>query len=303
MRDALSTCGFTNVTQLNFIVDNKGFNRWIVFTLIDFDALTIIREFTPFPISSTKLLCLAVLKFWIEDKIRMNKPHIAYQFRQDITMYINLYQTFIAAGINNDHVIYGPQFNMNDWSVFKTGTIDYLGSIQDNGGVPLSYILRNDVHHPGTTNASLRDTKILLNAPLADNNFNTDNHPVWTYLSQQCHETLGWLRIWQYQDTNDGYQVGFALSLYFGGRVEVIVAEVPEAEPSYEDNDYIYINHRDSRFEDIYNMWRRTGRCAHTLMILEIMELETIFFTSSDYQGNIHDFNMNPRIIYPEQAR
>ena len=121
----------------------------------------------------------------------MNEPHVAYQLRQDFTPYINLYQAFIAAGINNDHVIHGPQFNMNDWSGFKTGTIDYLGSIQGSEGVPLSYILRDDILRPEITTDSLRDTKILWNAPLVATNFNTDNHRIWTYLAQQCRETLG----------------------------------------------------------------------------------------------------------------
>ena len=56
-------CGFTNVTQLYFIVDNEGFDREIAFTLIDLYALVTINEFAPFHINSTKLFCLAILKF------------------------------------------------------------------------------------------------------------------------------------------------------------------------------------------------------------------------------------------------
>ena len=33
------------------------------------------------------------------------------------------------------------------------------------------------------------------------------------------------------------------------------------------------------------------------------MDLEMIFYTGSDYRGNIHGFDMNPGIIRPEQAR
>ena len=35
-----------------------------------------------------------------------------------------------------------PQSNINDWSGFKTGTIECLGSIQGSGGVPSSYTKR-----------------------------------------------------------------------------------------------------------------------------------------------------------------
>ena len=108
IRDALKTCRFTDITQLNFIVHIENFDRWRSFTLVDFDALATISITAPFHISATKLFCLAISKFWIEDKIRMNEPHLAHQFRQDITWYFQLYQTCIAAKINNDHVVHGP---------------------------------------------------------------------------------------------------------------------------------------------------------------------------------------------------
>ena len=81
------------------------------------------------------------------------------------------------------------------------------------------------------------------------------------------------------------------------------MAVVPEDEPSYEDDDYIYINLRDPRFEDIYNMWRCAMRSAHSPMILDRMELEAKFFTGSDFRGNNHGFNMNSGMIYPEQTQ
>ena len=58
--------------------------------LVDFDALATIKATTPFDINTTKLFHLAILKFWIEDKIRMNEPHLVSQFRQDITWYFQL---------------------------------------------------------------------------------------------------------------------------------------------------------------------------------------------------------------------
>ena len=80
-------------------------------------------------------------------------------------------------------------------SGFETGTIDYHGSIQGSGGVPLSYILRDDELCPDITTASSGDTKVLWNAPLSGTNFNTDKHCVWTYLSQRCSENPCWFRI------------------------------------------------------------------------------------------------------------
>ena len=97
IKEALKVCGFTNPTNCNFIVHTENFSRWGSFTLVDFDALATPGATATFDVSATKLFCLAVLKFWIEDKIRMNEPHLASQFRQDIDQYFQLYQTFVTA--------------------------------------------------------------------------------------------------------------------------------------------------------------------------------------------------------------
>ena len=61
----------------------------------------------------------------------MNKPHITVQFTQDtITVYILLYEEFVAARKNNAEIVHGPQFNVDDWSGFETGMIECFGSIQ-----------------------------------------------------------------------------------------------------------------------------------------------------------------------------
>ena len=112
--NVLTTCGFTVAAELNFIMGNEGLDRWIAFTSISFDDLTTIRNNAPFTISALKLKCLIVLKFWIDDKIRMYKPHVASQFTRDtITTYNRLYETFVAS---RDHGarIHGPQFDVND---------------------------------------------------------------------------------------------------------------------------------------------------------------------------------------------
>ena len=80
------------------------------------------------------------------------------------------------------------------------------------------------------------------------------------------------------------------------------MATVPENEPSYEDEDYVYINHRDPRFENIYNMWRCAMCSVHPPIMSDRMELETMFFAGSNFKRNKHGFNINHRMIYPEQV-
>ena len=72
-----------------------------------------------------------------------------------------------------------------------------------------------------------------------------------------------------------------------------VVAIVPANEPSYEDYDYVYINHRDPMYHDIYDRWRCAMRSRHPPMMSDRMDLEIVFFTGSDYRGNIHGFDMN----------
>ena len=160
IKEALKTCGFTDPTHRNFIVHTKNFSCWGSFTLVNFDALTTLRATVTFNISVTKLFCFAILKFLIEDKIRMNEPHFASQFRQDIDQYFQLYQTFVTAKNNSNLVPHGPQFSSDDWNGFKTGTKDYLGLILGSGGVPLSYVIRGNADRPIIASGSSRHNKI-----------------------------------------------------------------------------------------------------------------------------------------------
>ena len=98
--------------------------------------------------------------------------------------------------------------------------------------------------------------------------------------------------------TNNGRDAWIALSRNHG--VEAIILA---NEPSYEDDDYVYINHRDSTYHDIYDRWRRAVRSRHPPMPSDRMDLEMVFFTASDYGGNIHGFDMNPGTFCPERAR
>ena len=131
----LTTCSFIVPTQRNFIMGNEGLDLWTCFTLISFYYLASItksasRHTTPFTIGVLKLKCLTVLKFWIEDKIRMNEAHVAAHFTQNtLTTYIRLYAAFTAAKGDNVEFVNGPQLNKNDWNGFVTGTNEYLASI------------------------------------------------------------------------------------------------------------------------------------------------------------------------------
>ena len=105
----------------------------------------------------------------------MNEPHLASQFKQDITQYFHLYQTFMAARINSDCVPHGPQFSSDEWNGFETGTKDYLSLIQGRGGVSSSYVIRDDAVYSVIAPGSFRHIQIYWNAPLFGANFNDDN--------------------------------------------------------------------------------------------------------------------------------
>ena len=125
---------------------------WVAFTLITFEDLTTIRDNAPFTINAVKLRRLAILKFWIEDKIRMYEPPVATQFTQDtIITYNRLYETFVASRDCGAPIL-GPIFDEDDWEGFETVTTSCLNSVQGRGGVPLSYILRDNSLRPTITN-------------------------------------------------------------------------------------------------------------------------------------------------------
>ena len=82
-----------------------------------------------------------------------------------------------------------------------------------------------------------------------------------------------------------------------------VVAMVPANEPSYEDDNYVYIDHRHCTYHDICDRWCHAMRSRHPPMMLDKMDLEMVFSTSSNYRGNNHGFDMNPGRIYPERAQ
>ena len=71
-----------------------------------------------------------------------------------------------------------------------------------------------------------------------------------------------------------------------------------EVEPSYEDDDYDFIDHNDEQFKPIYNMWCDGGHMSH-----EKVELEFEFITGSDFLGNVCANNPNPERVHPSVSK
>ena len=79
---------------------------------------------------------------------------------------------------------------------------------------------------------------------------------------------------------------------------EIIGAVLAQVEPSYEDDDYDFIDHNDEQFKDIYNMWCDGGPMAH-----KKAELEFEFFTGSAFPGKVCGYNSNPKKVHPAVLR
>ena len=128
----LSIYGFTTAAQCNFVTDNEGFDRWTAFSLINYDDVLSIaknatRHTAPFSIGVLKLKCLTALKFWIENKTKMNELHVTAQFiRATMTVCINLYLAYVTVKDDNIKFVDGPQLDKEDWVGFETRTFKCL---------------------------------------------------------------------------------------------------------------------------------------------------------------------------------
>ena len=71
-----------------------------------------------------------------------------------------------------------------------------------------------------------------------------------------------------------------------------------QSKPSYEDDDYEWIDHKNEAYSNIFNLRAREG-----LMIHEKMEEEAIYFTGSGYLGNDYGFVMHPERLHPTALR
>ena len=118
MSNILTTCGFG-------VINDEGLDRFLSFTMISYEDLAHIaknatRHIPPFSIGVLKMKMLTALKFWIEDKIRMNEPHVAGHFtRQVMTEYVKLYAAFVANKVENAEFVNGPQLDKDDWVNFE----------------------------------------------------------------------------------------------------------------------------------------------------------------------------------------
>ena len=70
------------------------------------------------------------------------------------------------------------------------------------------------------------------------------------------------------------------------------------AEPTYEDDDYVFFDHTDPIFDNCHSMWPDGGP-----MPQEKMELEGVYFTGGNFSGNNLGYNPDFRTVYLEVVR
>ena len=110
----LTVYGFSTAPQRNFILDTEGLDSRTAFTSIDYDDFSSIaknasRHIAPFSLGFLKQKCLATLKFWIEDMIRMNETHTAATFTSQIMLdYIELYAAYVKGKVEYVEFVNGP---------------------------------------------------------------------------------------------------------------------------------------------------------------------------------------------------
>ena len=81
----LQVCGFTVQAHQNFLLTSESLDTWASFEAIEYDDFASIsknatRHTPPFSLGVLKQKRLSALKFWIEDKARMNKVPAAANF-------------------------------------------------------------------------------------------------------------------------------------------------------------------------------------------------------------------------------
>ena len=219
-------------------------------------------------------------------------------FRKEREQYFPLYQTFFIAQNTSRTIPNGSKSSMNDYDEFNSGTKQVLQSALGVGGGPLSYVIQSIKVRPrnSTLCSSTRRAKIYWKAPLVGAVFNTDNRCIWAYLLQRYQDTPGWIRIQRYRD--NGRESWLALCRNHG----VDDIEPPDDTP-YEDDDYIYINHKLLIYFDVYDIWYSADQSGHAPMPSKKMDLEMEFFTVSRCRGIIYGLNMNPSFVRPERIQ
>ena len=78
MTAVLTTCGFTTAAHCTYIITTHGLNSWNAYTMIEFEDFAEIskqasRNTPRITIGVIKIKSLKAVKFWIEDKHRMDE--------------------------------------------------------------------------------------------------------------------------------------------------------------------------------------------------------------------------------------
>ena len=302
IKAALRTCGFEPRQCREFLV-NTEFGSWRSFSSVNtdfFDALGDRLKIAGFNITVRQTLNLSVLKFWVEDKHRMREGMTSRDFQEEITQYFPLYHTFLIAQNASRIMPTGPRFSVDGYDEFYSGAQHIFRSILGGGGAPLSYVIRSGKYRPSTSflRHASRNKKIYWKAPHRGAIYVADNLRVLTYLLDHCRDTPGWSRIQRYRDAGDGREAWLALCRNHG------VNDIePQTDPTYEDDDYIYIDHRLPIYAPIYDRWYQARQNRQLPSSSEMNELHLEFFTGSRCGGIVYGFNMNPGHVRPEKVR
>ena len=154
MNSVLTKCGFSVTDQRTYLIDVKGLNCWTTFATIDFSDFGDIAKQTaqhtvPFTIGVVKIIALKALKFWIEDKGRMDEVRRHGSFTTAVlNEYIQLYTVISDTSTNSVEFVVRTKLDPMDWDTFANGTEEWLGILLGNGGVPLSYMIRDNTLRP-----------------------------------------------------------------------------------------------------------------------------------------------------------
>ena len=79
IRMVLNTCRFTEDLQADYLINDEGLDCWNALRIVDFEDFSEIgkpaakRYPDPLTIGAVKVKALNSLKFWIEDKQRINE--------------------------------------------------------------------------------------------------------------------------------------------------------------------------------------------------------------------------------------
>lgn len=117
----------------------------------------------------------------------------------------------------------GPDFHQDIQKDFVVGTNECTSSILGAGGVPLSYLIRDDslkpkniLNNPDCPVA----TKIYWNSKFRGPFYTSDKERVWTYLASRCLRTEAWAFIKKYKDTKDARTAWTDLWDFYVGSAE-----------------------------------------------------------------------------------